>query len=107
MTTEQACLKTTSNASSHVLESAISLPAQNTDNNVQVTDTRPPGSRVDYTDVSKVEKYEMPVTEYESRTDSVLAWKKKQNLGRFDPNAPSLEQQKIQTLEREVEERGM
>jgi tubulin-folding cofactor B len=75
--------------------------------NAQVTDTRPPGSRVDYNDVSKVEKYEMPVTEYESRTDSVLAWKKKQNLGRFDPNAPSLEQQKIQTLEREVEERGM
>lgn len=48
----------------------------------------------------------MPSTEYETRTDSVLAWKKAQKLGRFDPNAPSIEQQKIQASEREVEERG-
>lgn len=49
----------------------------------------------------------MPVDEYESRTDSVLAWKKAKNLGRFDPNAPSIEQQKIAAIDREVEERGM
>jgi tubulin-folding cofactor B len=48
----------------------------------------------------------MPSTEYETRTDSVLAWKKAQKLGRFDPNAPSIEQQKILASEREVEERG-
>lgn len=48
----------------------------------------------------------MPVAEYEHRTDSVLAWKKAQKLGRFDPNAPSIEQQKIRASEREVEERG-
>lgn len=48
----------------------------------------------------------MPVAEYESRTDSVLAWKKAQKLGRFDPNAPTIEQQKILASEREVEERG-
>jgi hypothetical protein len=48
----------------------------------------------------------MPTTEYETRTDSVLAWKKAQKLGRFDPNAPSIEQQKILASEREVEERG-
>jgi hypothetical protein len=48
----------------------------------------------------------MPSTEYETRSDSVLAWKKAQKLGRFDPNAPSLEEQKIRALEREVEERG-
>lgn len=51
-------------------------------------------------------KYEMPVAEYESRTDSVLAWKKNQKLGRFDPNAPTIEQQKIRASEREIEERG-
>ena len=62
---------------------------------------------MDFTDLSSVEKYVMPTTEYEARTDSVLAWKKKAQLGRFDPNAPSLEQQKIQAFEREVEERGM
>lgn len=48
----------------------------------------------------------MPSTEYENRSDSVLAWKKAQKLGRFDPNAPSIEQQKILASEREVEERG-
>lgn len=48
----------------------------------------------------------MPSTEYEARTDSVLAWKKSQKLGRFDPNAPTIEQQKIRALEREIEERG-
>lgn len=71
-----------------------------------MTDTRPSGSQQNFNDVSAVEKYVMPESEYEARTDSVLAWKKKQHLGRFDPNAPSLEQQKILALEREVEERG-
>jgi hypothetical protein len=49
----------------------------------------------------------MPESEYEARKDSVLAWKKTQKLGRFDPNAPDVEQQKIRQLERDVEERGM
>jgi tubulin-specific chaperone B len=59
-----------------------------------------------YTDVSLVDKYEMPAVEYEKRTDSVLTWKKNQKLGRFDPNAPSLEEQKVRAIAREVEERG-
>jgi hypothetical protein len=69
-------------------------------------DTRPPAARTDFSDLSAVDKYVMPSTEYETRTDSVLAWKKAQKLGRFDPNAPSIEQQKILASEREVEERG-
>lgn len=48
----------------------------------------------------------MPTTEYESLTNSVLAWKKSQKLGRFDPNAGTIEEQKIRASEREVEERG-
>lgn len=31
----------------------------------------------------------MPETQYEQLSDTVLAWKKKQKLGRFDPNAKS------------------
>lgn len=31
------------------------------------------------------ERVEMPLEEYEKRTDSVLAWKKRNLLGRFDP----------------------
>ncbi|EMC96195.1 hypothetical protein BAUCODRAFT_147838 [Baudoinia panamericana UAMH 10762] len=74
---------------------------------IHVSDTRPPGARANYTDVSAVEKYEMPPAEYESRTDSVLAWKKAQKLGRFDPNAPSIEQQKRDATYREVEQRAI
>ncbi|KAH8716925.1 CAP Gly-rich domain-containing protein [Phaeosphaeriaceae sp. PMI808] len=72
-----------------------------------VVDTRPPAARTNFSDLSAVEKYTMPTTEYETRTDSVLAWKKAQKLGRFDPDAPSIEQQKILASEREVEERGL
>lgn len=62
--------------------------------------------RENYTDVSAVRKYEMPQDEYEARSDTVLAWKKAQKLGRFDPEAPSIEQQKIDAVAREVSERG-
>jgi len=72
-----------------------------------VTDTRPPGARTDFTDLSSVEKYVMPSSEYEARNDSVLAWKKKQQLGRFDPNAPSLEAAKISALEAEISSRNI
>lgn len=49
----------------------------------------------------------MPASDYESRTDSVLAYKKSHQIGRFDPSAPSLEAQKISTTFREVEERNI
>ncbi|KAF3050820.1 hypothetical protein E8E11_005857 [Didymella keratinophila] len=74
---------------------------------ITVIDTRPPAARIDFTDLSTVNKYVMPAAEYETRTDSVLAWKKAQKLGRFDPDAPSIEQQKILASEREIEERGL
>lgn len=70
-------------------------------------DTRPPGARTNYTDVSSVQKYEMSAADYESRTDSVLAWKKSQKLGRFDPNAPSVEQQKVDASYQEAQQRGI
>jgi len=49
----------------------------------------------------------MSSTDYENRTDSVLAWKKAQKLGRFDPDAPSIEEQKKNAILREIQERGM
>jgi len=48
----------------------------------------------------------MPAEEYENRTDSVLAWKKNMKLGRFDPDAPSIEEQKVRVIQREIDERG-
>lgn len=47
----------------------------------------------------------MPSVAYEALPNSVLAWKKSQKLGRFDPDAPSLERQKIDLSFREVTER--
>ncbi|KAI1873433.1 hypothetical protein JX265_005055 [Neoarthrinium moseri] len=74
---------------------------------LHVADTRPAGARPNYTDTSNVEKYVMPEEEYEKKTDSVLAWKKQEKLGRFNPEAPSLEQAKIEASLQEVQSRGI
>jgi tubulin-folding cofactor B len=63
--------------------------------------------RPNFIDASQVAKYELPPDEYEKKTDSVLAWKKAQKLGRFDPAAPSLEQAKLQAFETEIKNRGI
>ncbi|KAI9894868.1 MAG: hypothetical protein M1814_000088 [Vezdaea aestivalis] len=56
---------------------------------LHIRDLRPASARPNFTDVSGVEKYTMPVEQYETLTDSVLAWKKTQKLGRFNPLKPS------------------
>ncbi|KAI6354468.1 hypothetical protein MCOR25_008583 [Pyricularia grisea] len=74
---------------------------------LNVIDTRPPNARPNFTDTSNVDKYVMPEEEYAQKTDSVLAWKKAQKLGRFDPNAPAMLEAKVAAFAREVEERGI
>jgi tubulin-folding cofactor B len=49
----------------------------------------------------------MPPEEYEKKGDSVLAWKKNNQLGRFDPDAPSHEQAKLQAFEAEIQNKGI
>lgn len=49
----------------------------------------------------------MPEEEYAKKTDSVLAWKKAEKLGRFDPNAPSREEAKVAAFAEEVIRRGI
>lgn len=70
-------------------------------------DERPAGARPNYTDVSAVEKFVMPDEEYEKKTDSVLAWKRAQKLGRFDPNAPNMEQNRVAAFAAEVIQRDI
>jgi len=77
------------------------------DAEVHVTDIRPPGARPNYTDVSGVDKFILPIEEYEKKSDSVLAWKKSQKLGRFDPNAPTLEQAKVASFQSEIQSQGI
>ncbi|KAK3321097.1 CAP Gly-rich domain-containing protein [Cercophora scortea] len=74
---------------------------------LHVIDTRPPGARPNFSNAAGVEKYVLPEEEYEKKSDSVLAWKKNQKLGRFDPNAPSHEQAKITANAQEIEARGI
>ncbi|KAF3355935.1 hypothetical protein VD0004_g9158 [Verticillium dahliae] len=73
---------------------------------LHVVDTRPINAQPNFNDTS-VEKFVLPVEEYEKKTDSVLAWKKAQKLGRFDPDAPSHEQAKIEAFERDIQQRGI
>lgn len=76
----------------------------------QVHDSRPQAMRPNFTDLSSVEKYELPTETYESLSNSVLAWKKNQKLGRFDPNALSPEQALQKQVEKdrgEVASKGM
>ncbi|KAK4226446.1 CAP Gly-rich domain-containing protein [Podospora fimiseda] len=74
---------------------------------LQVVDTRPVSARPNFSSAAGVEKFVLPEEEYEKKTDSVLAWKKSQKLGRFDPNAPSHEQAKIAAIAQEIDARGI
>ncbi|RMZ75117.1 hypothetical protein DV737_g5444, partial [Chaetothyriales sp. CBS 132003] len=58
---------------------------------IEVVDTRPRGAQVNWGNVGEVEKYVMPEEDYARRNDSVMAWKKRQKLGRFDPGQKSVE----------------
>ena len=48
-----------------------------------------------YTDVSQVEKYEMTDKEYENRTDTVLAYKKRNEIGRFNKDNQAMEEEEL------------
>ncbi|KAI1388766.1 CAP Gly-rich domain-containing protein [Hypoxylon trugodes] len=74
---------------------------------LHIIDTRPAGSKLNLNDTSGVEKYVMPPDEYEKKSDSVLAWKKAEKLGRFNPDAPSLEKAKVDAFEAEIRGRGI
>ncbi|KAL3478008.1 Cap-Gly domain-containing protein [Aspergillus californicus] len=77
---------------------------------IEVHDSRPQAARVNFTDLSSVEKYVLPSETYETLPNSVLAWKKNQKLGRFDPNAlapaEAMSEQARKDKE-EVEKRGI
>lgn len=77
---------------------------------IEVLDSRPAGDRANFADVSGVEKYEMSKADYEKLDDSVMAWKKRQGLGRFDPNTRPLEElaaERRQHDQSEITKRGI
>ncbi|KIW37895.1 hypothetical protein, variant [Exophiala oligosperma] len=58
---------------------------------IEILDGRPAAARqqFDFSDLAAVEKYQMPASQYEKLEDSVLAWKRRAKLGRFDPDQKS------------------
>ena len=56
--------------------------------------------------LSSVPKYEMPESKYATLSDTVLAYKKDHKIGRFDPAAPEIQEQKVREMWKEVEERS-
>lgn len=70
----------------------------------QVHDSRPQTARPNFTDLSAVEKYVLPSETYESLPNSVLAWKKNQKLGRFDPSALSPEDSMRHQAQKDADE---
>ncbi|KAI4255752.1 MAG: hypothetical protein LQ352_002403 [Teloschistes flavicans] len=57
--------------------------------------------------LSAVPKYEMPVETYASLPDTVLAYKKTHQIGRFDPHAPETAENKVANLWKEVAAGGI
>ena len=90
---------------------------------IDVTDTRPPGMRLDAQSFTKAlksgggdddgteedlsDKYDMPLSEYSKRTDSVQAWKRREHLGRFDPDLTASIAAREAAHAKTAEERGI
>ncbi|OMJ17306.1 Tubulin-folding cofactor B [Smittium culicis] len=54
---------------------------------------------VDFDDLDKVEKYEMPTEQYEQRQDTVAAFKKRNKIGRFGEQQAATPHQDSETIE--------
>jgi tubulin-specific chaperone B len=81
---------------------------------IEVSDPRPGHERTTFNpltaDLSSVEKYRMPESQYEKLEDSVLAWKRRQKLGRFDPDVKThgqVARERREKDEREMKRRGI
>ncbi|PKK80841.1 hypothetical protein RhiirC2_723316 [Rhizophagus irregularis] len=68
---------------------------------LKVNDANPNNNKNKFTDLSSVEKYELPNDEYAKRSDSVLAFKQRNKLGRFS-DAKSSTSNASQTFEEEA-----
>jgi len=65
----------------------------------------PHGTAAQYHDVSKIDKYELSTDEYNSRTDSVRAFKQKMKIGQFtemDPEEKAKKEEEIKKKEEEL-----
>ena len=56
--------------------------------------------------VDDVPKHEMPISTYEQLPDTVLDYKKKHGIGRFDPTGSEKQEQKVKDLWKEVHDEG-
>ncbi|KAJ2452255.1 hypothetical protein EV183_003044 [Coemansia sp. RSA 2336] len=57
---------------------------------LKVTSTEPHGRQLDFNDLSQVEKYEMADDEYDAKQNTVRAFKRRHNMGRFADNKSAM-----------------
>jgi hypothetical protein len=53
-----------------------------------------------------VPKQEMPISTYERLPDTVLDFKRKHQIGRFDPTNPEKQDQKVKQMWQDIKDRG-
>ena len=71
---------------------------------MQVTSTNPSaGVQIP---IDSVPKQEMPKSTYEQLPNTVLDYKKKHQIGRFDPTGPEKQEQKVKEMWQEIQDGG-
>ena len=76
------------------------------DENLQVTSSDPTAGAYNFGGGESVPKQEMPKSTYEQLPDTVLDYKKKHQIGRFDPTAPQKQEQKVKDMWSRIDEKG-
>ncbi|KAL7274500.1 hypothetical protein RUND412_002604 [Rhizina undulata] len=74
---------------------------------LHVGDSRPPSARPNFNDLSGVDKFVMPEEQYDKLSDSVLAWKKRNQLGRFDPEKEKKDAEELEKAYQDAASRGI
>ncbi|KAL8825121.1 MAG: hypothetical protein Q9191_004600 [Dirinaria sp. TL-2023a] len=73
---------------------------------IHVTTLDPQAPNLIPSETSAVPKYTMPVETYSALPNTVLAYKKTHNIGRFDPNGPEIHQKKVQQAWKDIGDRS-
>lgn len=72
----------------------------------KVVNVDPTAAVGEFDDVSRVQKYELDDEEYEKRTGTVLDFKRKNQLGRFNPNYAAMVRRREKHMRETEKERG-
>ncbi|KAI9788780.1 MAG: hypothetical protein M1816_006561 [Peltula sp. TS41687] len=90
------------------LSSLLPLHQLTSSSELRVSDTRPASMQLNLLNTEdESAQFVLDEADYAARTDSVLAWKKRAGLGRFDPGAEERRRQALRRHEEEAREKGV